>query len=138
MSGNSVLAYCSGEVPDSCIPGPPDGTMATLNCNDGISIVIQCILNLAQANGSTAEDIQTESLALCPETNLTLEEVQYVLAHGCSKGIFSRYYASSAIPTFMINARMSLFNYQNRIWNRLPNQPGSFWAQSVPQVNDTI
>lgn len=104
----------------------------TNSCTDLTSIVIQAILNLGEASGSLATDIWAEVDSLCSTEAFSQTEVDTALSDGAREGRFRRIFASSSdTPTFMVNARMSDFNYAaNSSYNRLPCQTDSFWSAS--------
>ncbi len=113
-----------------CVKCPVNCAQVRVSCSDAISVVIQSILNLAQTHGSLAIDITSESKVICPD--ITDNAVLTALNTGCSKGIFTRYYATRNVePTFMVNAYMTNLNYQNCPYNRPPCRPGSFFNSSV-------
>lgn len=103
-------------------------TFNALNCADPISVAIQAILNLAQRYGSSAEDILAEALLVCPDYIITQRDIDDALHYGSRRGIFSRVTRHHGDePTYMVNARMALFNYENRKYTRFPCTTGSFW-----------
>lgn len=126
MSG--TVSCCTPSVVTDVNVCPPLCEYATLNCNDFISISIQAILDLAQTNGSDAQEIFNRALLLCPTQVITQTDIDNALTLGARRGVFHRIVSAiGAIPTFMVNARMALFNYTNRIYNRPPCFRGSFW-----------
>jgi hypothetical protein len=132
MSGRTT-GCCNGisSLTDVFILPPNVCKINTLNCKDAISIVIQAILNLKQSQGSSALSIYNEALGLC--TNVTMKDINDALTLGAKRGIFFRVIPTvGAEPTFMIVARMPVFNYQNRLYNRLPCQPNGFWIVADP------
>jgi len=133
MSGRSTASSCCPSVVTDVLVCPPNlCTQSFLNCDDFISIAIQAILNLRGSRGSTALEIFSEALFLCPTTTVTQLDIDDALAVGARRGIFFRSISSvGAEPTYMVVARMALFNYQNRIYTRLPCQTDGFWASSV-------
>ncbi len=131
MSGGSTLSSCCPSVVTDVVVCPNPCAAAPLNCQDAISIAIQAILDLAQPNGSSASDIFVQGLAVCPDSGLTQLQIEDALATGARRGIFFRSIAApQAIPTYMVIARMPLFNYQNKRYNRYPCSRGSFWQPS--------
>jgi len=128
MSG-TMSSCCPSVVTDVFVCPPQPCQFAPLNCLEPTSIVIQTILDLREPQGSSAQDIFQRASAVCPSTPLTLTDVENVLNAGAKRGVFRRIIPTvGATPTYMILARMALFNYQNRRLNRFPCMFGSFWA----------
>jgi hypothetical protein len=126
MSG--TLSSCCPSVVYDVLPCRNPCTFNPLNCTDPISIAIQAILNLRQRYGSSAPDILTESLVICPDYIINQCDVDDALHYGTRRGIFSRIVRHHGDePTYMVNARMALFNYENRKYARYPCTTGSFW-----------
>ena len=99
-----------------------------LNCSDLFSMIIQAILDLAQPTGSTAEAITAQAAILCPTDPPTLAEVERSLTLGARRGLFRRLIATvGATPTYMVLARMGLFNPLNAPYQRFPCQFNNFW-----------
>jgi hypothetical protein len=129
MSGTAATCCPPSSLVDTYIPCPRACQFATLQCSDLISASIQAILDLGEVKGSTASDILTKIQELCAET-VTLEDVQLALDTGAKRGIFIRVFSSiHDDPTFMIVARMAVFNYKNRAYSRWPCRTGSFWVK---------
>lgn len=132
MSG-TMSTCCQSSLTDvaSAFCPPQLCEYAALDCQDGISIAIQAILDLAQPQGSTADDIFTRGLSLCPQVALARSDIDDALSLGARRGIFFRAYAAvGATPTYMVNARMTIFNYKNRKYNRLPCMTNSYWRKT--------
>lgn len=126
MSIGSTASCCSYSVTSDTVLCPKPCEYAPMDCSDPTKVIIQSILNLAQRYGSTQSDIQAEAMLLCPE--ITQVQIEFWLARGVKFGVFRRIVrAVGDEPTYMILARMSQFNYQNRQYNRYPCGPDSFW-----------
>jgi hypothetical protein len=89
-------------------------------CTDLYAMIIQAILNLGAAKGSTIAEIYAELPTVCP-TGAAYSEAQVTNAvnKAAKRGILSRIFASvAATPTFMVNAYMTNFNYLNKVYSR--------------------
>lgn len=105
----------------------------SLNCNDLTSIVIQAILDLKIPAGATTLEIFNYVPLICPNTIVTLADIETTVALGARRGTFSRVVPFvGAEPTFLINAYMARLNVQNAIYSRNPSQGCNFFSCSGP------
>lgn len=114
--------YNSTTCPNPC-------TTATLDCSDLLTIVIQSILDLAETNGSTSTSIFTQAQVICPDTEITQDDIDTSITTAAKRGIiFRRIDLEGATPTYMVNGRMAELNVQNKRYNRLPCQTNSYYS----------
>ena len=121
----------------SCFSGTGDAAPAwpsvpcstsRLVCKDILSVLVKAILTLNETNGSTADTIAEQAVALCPTSDITSEDVAAGLATAAKRGILFRRYESVHVdPTYMINARMVEANPKNAPYMRYPCQQNNFY-----------
>jgi hypothetical protein len=100
----------------------------SLDCGSITSIIIQAILNLANPAGSTDVEIFNYIPVICPAAPYSQTDVTNAINNAARKGILFRAIATvGATPTYLVNAYMKNFNYQNRVYSRYPQQCGSFF-----------
>lgn len=106
----------------------PAGT-AVLDCQDLYSIIIQAILNLGGAQGSTAAAIYSYLPTICSNASAYTEAaVNTAISTAAARGILFRVFANTAAtPTYMVNAYMKNFNPRNSVYSRYPRQCNSFF-----------
>lgn len=104
-----------------------------VSCSDALSVVIQAILNIGQANGADATSIADAAAAICGTGTLSDTEIAQAIEFGVSRGaLFRRIAAEGAEPTYLINGYMFKLNPRNNKYMRFPCFSRVFWATTAP------